>query len=192
VNEIIKVFRQGKKIPCTWSYENGGKTRRITDQGDGEFFPDEFASVADAEAFCRLQLADDPSLYFLIVRCDFVLDIVIDEKWRAPRDRRDNIIYGVVSTAVFASAACLISVYSMELETFKANFIFVASITAIYLFLLLIMGCGNIEGAVAMTVLLFAIWLNAGAVPKIKRIIEYRRTEAHAAETRPAADGVDP
>jgi len=191
-SETIRVFRAGEYTSCEWSFEDDVYRFRIASEGDGEFFPDEFTSVSDARDFCLLQLPSDPSVHFYIVTGDIIVDSVRDKAWHAARDRRWDIIYGVISTTVFAVAACLISVYSLQFETFKANCIFVACMAGLYLFLWLIMGGGShLEGAVAMTVLLVLIALLSWTLPTIREQFKGRRAQIRAVETRPGEAPVD-
>lgn len=178
--ELIRVFREGKGTGCEMRFENGQSLGRILNQGEGVFLDKQFLSVEDAKAFCESELEKDVSLVFDIMRGDHILHTIMNLAYHEAREKRRNRNYAILSTAAVMLLTLIVSATVMPFQTITGHLVFIAGMTLLYVFLLSIMGAGNIEGAVAMVIILVLVVLIApqltrGAVGPMDHLIENDR-----------------
>jgi hypothetical protein len=166
VEELIRVFREGKGTGCETRFENGQSLGRILNQGEGVFLDKQFLSVEDAKAFCKSELEKDVSLVFDIMRGDDILHTIMNLAYHEAREKRRNRNYAILSTAAVMLLALIVSVTVMPFQTITGHLVFITGMTLLYVFLLSIMGTGNIEGAVAMVIILVLVVLLAPQLTK--------------------------
>jgi hypothetical protein len=167
--ETIKVFRKGKGTVCEWRFDTGVGRGRILQEGEGKLLSNRFSSLVDAKRFCEEQVIKDAALIFYIMTDEGIVDTVMDMSYQKAMQARSGRIYTVVSTAILALVALVVSVAVIRLETPAGHTLFVGVMIAVYLLALFVMGNRNIEGAIVMVMILI---LAASWGPKIKEYIE--------------------
>ena len=167
--ERVKVFRCGKGTACEWRFDTGVGRGRILQEGEGKFLLDHFPSVVDAKRFCEDQVAKDPALLFHIMTSEGIVDTVMDMNYHKAMRTRSAWIYTIVSTAIFALAALVVSMGVIRLETPVAHGFFVGVMILVYLLVLFVTGNRNIDGAIVMVMILL---LTALLGSKIKEYVE--------------------
>ena len=162
----IKVFRNGKEIFCEWRFENGQSLGRILNPGTGAFLDEEFSSIEDAKAFCDRELEKDASLIFYVMRGSDIIDAIQNDAYHLAKEKKQNRIYAAVSTVVVMLLALGVSVMIMPFQAMLYHLLFISSMGILYLLLYSIGGNWNLEGVVAIIILLVLISLLAPQLTK--------------------------
>ena len=150
----VKVFREGKGTFCEWRFENGRSLGRILNQGAGVFLENAFSSLEEAKAFCERELEKDASPIFYVVQGGDIIDAIQNDAYHIAKEMKENRIYAAVSTAVVMLLASGVSFMIMPFQVMIYDGLFIGGMGAFYLLLYSIGGRWNLEGVVAIILLL--------------------------------------
>jgi hypothetical protein len=189
MNETIRIFKRGKGTFCEWSFASGEGRGRILNEGDGLFLDKTFRTIDEAKEFCRAEIRSDASLVFEVMSGDEILETALDAEWHRAKERRSGLVYAIASSAVMALIACGISIGALRFDAVWAHGLFVVGMIALYVLLLAMYGTGNIEGAVAMIIILILI---AVIAPKIMNKMKANKALHGTTDSRANADASVP
>jgi hypothetical protein len=164
----IKVFRNGKGANIETSFESDGTHFKITRIGKGCFLKTDFATVSDAENYCRKELKKNRADVFYLLNGDLLEGTVLDGKFHEDKQRRTEMVFGVLSVIFFSLVGLSMSLSCFPNHPIWGHVVFTLGIGAFYTGLHLFMGKGNFEGAVAMIMLLILIGVLIEGIQKIQ------------------------
>ena len=150
----IKVFQEGKGTFCEWRFENGQSLGRILNQGAGIFQENTFSSVEVARTFCEKELEKDASLIFYVVHGRDIIDIIQNDAYHLTKEIKENRIFAGISTTAVMLLASGVSFMFMPFQIMIYDVLFIGAIGLFYLLLYSIGGRWNLEGVVAIIILL--------------------------------------
>ena len=150
----IKVFLEGKGTFSEWRFENGQPLGRILNQGAGVFLEKAFSSIEEVKSFCERELEKDASLIFYVLQGEDIIDAIQNEAYQRAKEIKENRVYAAVSTVVVMLLASGVCFMFMPFQMMVYDTLFIGGMGAFYLLLYSIGGRWNLEGVVAIIILL--------------------------------------
>jgi hypothetical protein len=178
----LRVFREGKGTHTALRAVNGAREITLERPGEGSYLPGELTELSEAEAFCRGELQKDPAAILHIVADRLVLDTLWDREYYARKNRKDGIIYAVVSTAVVLIISLCVSLFVMPFTSTHAHALFTLGMALLYLGLLFVSGPRNIHALLMIgLILIMAIFL----APAIRELVTPDKAPVSASKAAP-------
>jgi len=161
---VIRVLRHGKDTQTRLQFNNGVTEHAIVRVGAGRFLPGEFSEVSDARDFADSELQKDPAAILYIVKDAQILDTLMNQEYQSRRDKRDRIIYAVISTAAVVLVALCVSLFAMPFISTHAHVLFTGGMALLYVALLVVFGTRNIHALAFIGIIMVMILFLAPAI----------------------------
>ncbi len=153
----IRIFEEGKRTRTSTTFPSGKAQVTITEPGGGRFLESRFATLTEAEDFCRLKLKKDPLAIFLLFDGESYAQTVFDQEYRERRSRRGERNFGLLSLIIFSGIGLAMSLDLFPNHGLVAHLCFTLGIGVFSICLREFMGRGNFEGAITTVLLLILL-----------------------------------
>ncbi len=164
----IRVLRSGRGTQTRLRFNNGVPEHTLERVGAGRFLPGEFSEISEAKTFAGNEVQRDPSAVLYIVSDNQILDEVMDQEYLTRRDKRDRLVYAVVSSAAVFIASLCVSLFVMPFTSTHAHILFPGGMTLLYLAALFASGTRNIHALILIGIILV---LMTFLTPAIRELI---------------------